>query len=167
MDTGETVYKIRGLWKPTEFARRIHNTMMMYGGIIGVELNNTGHAVVGKLVELWEKEVEESGVMKYYIYNDGKKWGWTTLVNNRKTIFIDLEEALRKGNIKLAYEDKNGLLELQSCQYNDKMKEEAPEGMHDDDVMSLGITWQMRKYYQQYVQAADQYEGSEGGATII
>jgi hypothetical protein len=165
LDTGDTIHKLRGLWKPAEFAQKIHDTMMKYGGLVGIEINNTGHAVVQKVVELWAAEYEKTGKIVYYIFNEKHRWGWNTREGNRKIMFTELEEALRKSFIKLAYEDKNGLLELQSCQYNDKMKEEAPEGMHDDDVIALCIAWQMRKYYQQFIQAREDEDGV--GATII
>jgi hypothetical protein len=150
METGETVNKIRGLWKPKEFAMRVHRVAMDYGGLVGIESNNTGHAVLLKLVELWEEEEVKTGDVPYRIYSEKKSYGWNTNLLNRKTMFIDGEEALRLGNIKLAIEDDVGIDELTACQYNAKMKEEAPEGMNDDCVIALLIMWQMQKYYQFY-----------------
>ncbi len=163
--TGNTVYKMRGRWKPKYFAEKIHNVMMMYGGLIGVELNNTGYAVNQELLRLWIEEYDSKGKIPYLIFNEKKRYGWFTKENNRKILFVELEEALRTRLIRLAYEDKNGILELQSCQYSTKMKEEAPEGMHDDDVMALGIAWQMRKYYHLFKQTIDE-EGSAGAIII-
>ena len=152
LDTGEIIRKIRGRWKPKEFAIRIHREMMKYGGLIGVEANNTGTAVLQKLVDLWEEEragLKEDEEMPYRIYSEKRRYGWWT-GTNRKTMFVDLEDALRTGDLKLALEDENGIEELTACQYNAKMKEEAPEGMHDDCVLALAIMWQMRKFYQFY-----------------
>jgi|GEM_PF-3494762 len=175
-DSGEVVNKIRGLWKPDIFAMKIHEIGLKYGGLIGVENNNTGHAVLQKLVELFEEETEKRyndiqkkasanpdndklqekaeldkyAHMPYRIYTEQRRYGWSTNQLNRKTMFVEGEEALRDGSIKLAHEDGEGITELIACQYNEKMKEEAPEGMHDDSIMALLITWQMRKYYHFY-----------------
>jgi hypothetical protein len=164
-ETGEIVNKIRGLWKPREFAIRIHRIALDYGGLVGIESNNTGHAVLGKLSELFEEEAvarsKKSGKklyseMPYRIYSEKKRLGWQTNELNRKTLFVEGEEALRYGNIKMAIEDEDGLAEFIACQYNDKMKEEAPVGMHDDCVLAMLICWQMRKYYQFYFRKGSQ-----------
>lgn len=65
-------------------------------------------------------------------------------------MFVEGEEALRDGSLKMAHEDQQGIEELIACQYNDKMKEEAPEGMTDDSIIALLIAWQMMKYYKFY-----------------
>ncbi len=158
-DTGEIVNKIRGLWKPFDFAKRIHSLGMSYGGLVGVEINNTGHAVVGELVRLFNEEAEKMAskhstpfmkaqkMIPYRIFSESKRYGWNTNTLNRKVMFVEGEEALRNKDIKLAYEDEEGIEELIACQYNNKMKEEAPDGMNDDAVMALLICWQMRKWY--------------------
>jgi hypothetical protein len=157
LDTGDCVHKERGLWKGNEFAARIHSIAMRYGGLVGIELNNTGHAVVPKIIELWNEAAQElvnKGKtlhdMPYRIFSDKKRHGWNTNTGNRPVIFVDLEELLRTEWLNLAYEDTQGMGELLACIYNDKMKPEAPEGMTDDSIMALGICCQMRKFYQSY-----------------
>ncbi|MBI4977523.1 MAG: hypothetical protein HZC28_08580 [Spirochaetes bacterium] len=151
LGTGEVVNKIRGRFKPRDFAFEIHRTCMRYGGLVGVENNNTGHAVLLKLAELYQDELNFSGNerLPYGIFYD-KKLGWSTNENTRKIMLIELDEAFRSGNIKLAKEDEDGRMELLAFQYNADMKEVAPEGMHDDSVIALAICWQMRKYYAQW-----------------
>lgn len=193
--TGEAVNKIRGLWKPREFAQRCHAIGMKYGGLMGIESNNTGHAVLVKLADFFEEDatrlqeeadqkyedakksrsgeaiIKALGIeadrskyerMPYRIYSEKKRLGWNTGELNRKLMFIEGEEALRKGDLKLAEEDEQGIEELMACQYNDKMKEKAPEGMYDDSIMSLLIAWQMRKYFVFYFK-----EGKGGGVNVI
>ena len=151
LGTGEVVNKIRGRYKPRDFAFEIHRIGMLYGGLVGVENNNTGHAVLLKLAEIYNDELKFSGVerLSYGIFYD-KKLGWTTNENSRKIMLIELDEAFRASSIKLAKEDEDGLRELLAFQYNTDMKEEAPQGMHDDSVIALAIAWQMRKYYAQW-----------------
>jgi hypothetical protein len=194
-DTGEVVNKIRGLWKPKEFAERIHKIGMQYGGLVGVENNNTGHAVLLRLEQLFEEEAlrideeidkkyskidksDKSSQEKiqeleeqieldiydrvpYKIFSEKNKIGWTTNELSRKTMFVEGEQALREGSLKLAIEDTEGLDELLSCHYDEKMKEKAPDGKFDDSVIALLIAWQMRKYYQFY------FEKSYVGVAVI
>jgi hypothetical protein len=151
LNTGAVVYKDRGLWKPGEFAERIHKHCMKWGGLVGVERNNTGHGVLDRLEVMYNNEFGRRKKMPYWIYNDTDgRLGWNTREANRKLMFSEGEEALRNGDIKLAFEDENGIEELTACQYSKSMKEEAPVGMHDDAVIALLICWQMRKYYFDY-----------------
>ena len=151
LGTGEVVNKIRGRYKPRDFAFAIHRIGMEYGGLVGVENNNTGHAVLLKLADIYGEEMKFTGSdrLPYGIFYD-RKLGWTTNENSRKIMLIELDEAFRVGSIKLAKEDEDGLKELLAFQYNVDMKEEAPQGMHDDSVIALAIAWQMRKYYAQW-----------------
>ena len=152
LDTGEIIRQIRGRWKPDEFAERIHPWLMKAGGLVGIEANNTGHAVLLRLRQLWSEEAAKRGKdeMPYWIYGEGRRLGFSTMERSRKLAVIELEKALREDELLLAEDDTEGLAELRQWQYNDRMKEVAPPGGHDDTILAKAIMWQMRKWYARY-----------------
>jgi hypothetical protein len=121
---------------------------MVYGGLVGVERNNTGHAVLLRLIQLWKEEAVKVGAekMPYHVYGEDGKPGFPTNELTRTIGIQEFDEALRGASVKLAHEDVVGIGEARAWHYNAKMKEAAPSGGHDDTVLAKIIAFQMRKW---------------------
>ena len=71
------------------------------------------------------------------------KIGWLT-TSKTKPIMIDaLEEALRKGVVKIA--DDALINELTVYAYDDSGSTGAQEGYHDDRVVAIALAWAIRE----------------------
>lgn len=156
METGDEVGSLRGLWRPQEFALKIHNQCKAYGGLLGIEVNNTGLAVIERVTDLWEEEYGEfyrtqPEKVKYWLYVEKKRIGWYTSGASRTLMFVDGEEALRNQELKIAKEDVILKKEIVACQYDDNNIPKAPEGATDHTIIALLIAWQMRKHYNQII----------------
>ena len=165
LDTGEFVAQIRTREKAYGFARRSHNRGMEYGGLIGIEANNTGTAVLNELAQLFIAATQElvptadkktgkqimapRGIdrMPYRIYGDRRRLGILSNQRLRKANILDFDKARADESLLLAYEDGVGLTELRQWEYNAAMKEGPPEGEYDDTVDAKRWAWEMRKYY--------------------
>lgn len=132
--TGDEVFSKSFNCPPEVFARKIDNLTRKYRGIVGVERNNHGHAVI--------QELKRLGTPGLYIHHDGK-YGWLETKSTKPFMINDLEEALR--NNKLNLSSRETADELKLYQYKDDGSTGAQEGYHDDRVIALGIAWQMRK----------------------
>ena len=117
---------------------------LWYWGRIWVEKNNTWHAFYAKAKE------RKRFPMCYVAETEGKIFDKSTYdvgrVTNQKTrpiLMTDYKQAINKGFIKEM--DERIKTELFTFIYNDKMKEEAQIGHHDDGIMADAIGWQMRK----------------------
>lgn len=156
MDTGGEVAALRGLWRPKEFALRIHNHCNKYGGILGIEVNNTGLAIIENVLKLWEEEYGQFYManpekVKYWLYVEKKRIGWFTSSSSRTLMFVDGEEAIRDKGITLAKEDEILKREIIACQYDDNNFPQAPEDATDHSLIALLIAYQMRKHYNQII----------------
>jgi len=69
--------------------------------------------------------------------------GRVTNPKTRPILMTDYKQAINKGFITEM--DERIKAELYTFIYNDKMKEEAQIGHHDDGIMADAIGWQMRK----------------------
>lgn len=69
--------------------------------------------------------------------------GWVTDPKTRPILMAEYKVAINKGLITEA--DPRLIKELYTFIYNEKGKEEAQTGYHDDAVMTDAICWQMRK----------------------
>lgn len=137
--TKEVVAKIRGQWKPTDFADKLVELAKMYskpGGvlpILAVERNNHGHAVLLKLNEmlsypaLWVNPLDE-------------KLGWHTTSVTRPIMVNAMIDAIEDG--PLVVNDREILTECLTLVDN-AGKVEASEGKHDDCVIALAIALQI------------------------
>jgi hypothetical protein len=121
-------------------ADAIANKWTEFGDVIlGVERNNTGHAVLKGL-----KEIEGKPYRLYRSREDGE-YGWRTTAATKPGLLTgtgSLAEALRTGAVTL----KSEMLadELIRFQYTDRGGMEAQTGHHDDLVMALALAWRMR-----------------------
>lgn len=159
-DSGEQVASLRGRWTPDVFATKLDALARQYGHhatatarmpvILGVERNNHGHAVLLALSKL------HGGDAPYQIFRaKDKRVGWLTSKATRPVLIDQLEEALRTGAESRARGDEipSGILlhdassvdQMATFAYNDDGRPEAQEGYHDDDVLALGIAWQLRR----------------------
>ncbi len=147
-DSGEQVAQLRGRWTPDIFAAKIDDLARHYGKhseghwdtkvIVGVERNNHGHAVLQRL-----RELRGAGA-PYNIYRakDGRQ-GWLTTSANRSILIDQLEAALRLGELHL--HDASTIDQFATFAWTDDGRPEAPSGYHDDDVLALGVAWQVRR----------------------
>jgi hypothetical protein len=147
-DLGDQVAQLRGRWSPDVYAAKLDRLARAYAVhvsatlrkpvIVAVERNNHGHAVLLELRRL------HAGTAPYAIYMAAdKRTGWLTTSASRPVLVDQLEAALRMGAVRV--HDGGTADQLATFAYNDDGKPEALEGYHDDDVMALGIAWQVRR----------------------
>jgi len=121
-------------------ADRIARKWAPYGDtILGVERNNSGHAVLKGL-----KEIDSKPYRLYRSRDDGE-YGWLTSPSTKPMLLSgtgSLGEALRTGAVKPHGE--RTIDELIRYQYTDRGGMEAQVGHHDDHVIALAIAWRMR-----------------------
>ncbi len=140
--TFEEVALLRGKWPTSVFAAKVDFIARKYPGMVAVERNNHGHAVLQRLSEL--------GTPGLYWHQEGESWnstpklGWITSRTTKPLMIDELEEAMRNGYIRLASPKIIG--EMLVYAYLDNGKTGAPKGYNDDCVIALAIAFQMRKY---------------------
>jgi hypothetical protein len=147
-DSGEQVASLRGRWTPDVFADKLDKLARSYARhatptsrmpvIVGVERNNHGHAVLLALARL------HGGTAPYQVFRGkDKRVGWLTTSASRPVLVDQLEEALRISAMTL--HDASSVDQMATFAYNDDGRPEAQDGYHDDDVLALGIAWQLRR----------------------
>jgi hypothetical protein len=147
-DSGEQLAQLRGRWSPDVFAAKIDRLARAFAihadtrhrlpVIVAIERNNHGHAAILALRGL------HAGTAPYAIYRaHDKRLGWLTSTATRPVLVDQLEQALRTSAIAL--HDAGTVDQLSTFVYNDDGRPEADEGYHDDDVLALGIAWQVRR----------------------
>lgn len=130
--TGEQVKSLHGHWPPDIFGQKLADLGKHYNNAqIAVERNNHGHAVLLKLKSLYYPHI--------WYFMDSKP-GWNTTSRTKPQMIDALDEWLRDGSIKLS--SQKTCEELMSYQIEDDGKTNAPQGMHDDRVISLAIAIQ-------------------------
>jgi hypothetical protein len=147
-DSGEQVAQLRGRWTPDVYAAKLHELAVRYCPhaseqhrhpvILAVERNNHGHAVLLRLVQLHA----DSAAYALYRAKD-RRLGWVTSSATRPVLVDQLEAALRLGEIVL--HDAATVDQCQTFSWSDDGRPEAQEGYFDDDVLALGIAWQVRR----------------------
>ena len=112
---------------------------------IGVEKNNTWYAFYTKAKEYdWYSLCYINNTVDRTYDRQTQEIGWTTNAKTRPILMEDYKIAINKGHIVEC--DERVIKEMHTFIYNDKMKEEAQVGYHDDGIMTDSICWQMRKY---------------------
>lgn len=138
INTKEVVAKIKGHWKPHEFAHRLKDLCLKYKSSengfpeLAVERNNHGHAV---LLEL----SEHIGYANLYQHTD-EKLGWRTDSITRPIMINAFINALENKYIKV--QDMDILNECLTL-INVNGKIEAADNKHDDCVIATAIAIQM------------------------
>lgn len=147
-DSGEQVAQLRGRWTPDVFAARLDRLARHYATaapksgratvIVAVERNNHGHAVLLRLSQL------HGGQAPYALWRArDKRLGWLTTSATRPVLIDQLEAALRTGGVTL--HDPATVDQCATFHWSDDGRAEAVEGHHDDDVLALGIAWEVRR----------------------
>jgi hypothetical protein len=139
---------LHGRWPIHVFARKLTALIKPYGALCAVERNNHGHAVLEHLVR-----GEDAVRMPFHLlyrhkgYDDkGKairKVGWPTDVKTKPIMIADLEDAIRREQL----EPRDTLFygEARAFEYTEEGKMQAPEGSHDDSIISTALVLQARK----------------------
>lgn len=128
-DTREEFAHLHGHWEPGEFAEKLAAVSSYYRAAeIVVERNNHGHAVLLRLGQLCPERVAKG--------HDGKA-GWLTNKLTKPQSIDLLAEGLRDGTI--AVRTPATLDEMRNYSVLDGGKTSAPEGKHDDRVMSWAV----------------------------
>jgi hypothetical protein len=147
-DAGDQVATLRGRWTPDVYATKLDAMARRFARnataanprpvIVAVERNNHGHAVLLALSKL------HGGTAPYQIYRaKDRRIGWLTTSASRPVLVDQLEEGLRTGAIRI--HDAGTVDQMATFAYNDDGRPEAQEGYHDDDVLGIGIAWQVRR----------------------
>jgi hypothetical protein len=135
----EVVAKLRGQWKPSDFARLITKLGKQYSSpgkghpIIAVERNNHGHAVLLALNEMLNYP-------NIYVSPHDERLGWATTPITRPIMIDNLIDAIEENNLKV--NDKEILGECLTLVDNNG-KIEAAEGKFDDCITSTAIALQV------------------------
>ena len=140
--TGEVVAELYGRLSSDEVAQQATELCRTYNyAYVGMENNSEGRNIVEKMVELGY------GSRMYWQDWDRKdpsRPGWNTNTQTRPVMLAELAEAVRNGRLRSYCSD--AISEMLSFVRNDSGRPEASEGALADHVMSLAITWQMRKH---------------------
>ncbi|HJX54046.1 MAG TPA: hypothetical protein VJ801_14865, partial [Polyangia bacterium] len=147
-DSGEQVAQLRGRWAPDIFATKLDALARLFGQhadadnrtpvIVGVERNKHGHAALLKLRELHGA----SGPYAIFRARDGRV-GWLTSSASRPVLIDQLEAALRTGELIL--HDAGTADQFGTFAWSNDGRPEGQEGYSDDDVMTAGIAWHIRR----------------------
>jgi len=122
----KTVFEIVSNEPIEIFDFKVSEICKKYSVKLGVEKNGIGVAHCQKLRDLGV-DFEE----------------WETTSASRPLMLVELEEALRKDELRECYlEAKNEFLDMV---YDEKNRPTHTSGKHDDRVFSRAIAWQMRK----------------------
>lgn len=127
--TGEEVATIRGLWEPDVYADYLHAIGTAYNRCeIAVERNNHGHTVLATL--------KRAGYPRITLGDDGRP-GWLTSTASKPQMIDALAEALRDTLITVRTQAALDEMQIYTTLANGKTS--APDGYHDDYVMSWAI----------------------------
>ncbi len=141
--TGVQVAKLKHQFDADQYTRQMYCLGMYYQfALIGIEANFDTYPI---------KELQRLGYYNQYVREvfdeyTGKKekrFGFKTTKLTRPTILSRLIEIVREHCETI--NDKETLEELMIIVKNEDGKIEAPAGQHDDDMMGLAITHQIRE----------------------
>lgn len=140
--TGEQVAVLKHQFDSDQYTRQMYCLGAYYKwALIGIEINFDTFPV---------KELERLAYPNQYVretvdaYSNKleKKFGFKTTTLTRPTVISRLIEVVREHTELI--NDKDTLEELLTIIKNEKGRVEAPEGGHDDQMMGLAITYEIR-----------------------
>ena len=140
--TGVQVAKLRHQFDPDQYTRQMYCLGKYYkDALIGIEANFDSYPI---------KELQRLGYTRQYTREaqdtytgkTEKRYGFKTTSLTRPTIISKLIEIVREHCDTI--NDKDTLEELLTIVRNEKGRIEAPEGGHDDQMMSLAIAHEIR-----------------------
>ncbi len=141
--TGKVVAKLRHEFDEVEYTRQVYCLGKYYNNaLIGLECNFSTYPV---------NELEGLGYTKQFVretednytHRLEKKLGFKTTSITRPLILAQLQTIILEEIDKIT--DKETLQEMLTFVKNEKGRPEAQEGYHDDQVMSLAITYYIRE----------------------
>lgn len=145
ISTREVVAKLEGRYDPDLFGNDLVQLVLYYNDAhFAFEMNNTSGGEVLSSVRRHYRFDELSNIYHHEVFDSDqeritKKMGHLTTSGNRGTLISDLKIEIR--SMRISIFSRKTLQQCQSFVYNDNGKPEASPGEHDDDVMSLAITW--------------------------
>ena len=141
--TGLQVAKLRHQFDADQFTRQVYCLGKYYkDALIGIEANFDSYPIM---------ELQRLGYLKQFVRTaqdtytgkTEKRFGFKTTSLTRPTIISKLIEIVREHCYLI--NDKETLEELLTIVRNEKGRIEAPEGGHDDQMMSLAIAHHIRE----------------------
>ena len=141
--TGIQVAKLRHQFDADQYTRQMYCLGKYYrDALIGIEANFDSYPI---------KELQRLGYPKQYVREaqdtytgkTEKRYGFKTTSLTRPTIISKLIEIVREHCDTI--NDKETLEELLTIVRNEKGRIEAPQGGHDDQMMSLAIAHEIRE----------------------
>lgn len=150
LETGEEVAHLHERVPPDEFADHLHLLGNAYPGVLGVERNNHGFAVIQRMRELHGARYllcrdlpPLATSTDFEVPSRAGDYGWLTTARSKPLMIAELEEAVRKGLLRFGTPEL--VQEMRHYQRQDNGDTSAPAGMFDDRVVAAAIAWQMRK----------------------
>lgn len=154
--THEEVAHLHERTPPDVFADHLDTLAQTYSGLLGVERQGPGYAVLAEL----RKRVGNRHDQRYHLHYERRvlreptvqgmrpqavtEVGWLTTASSKPKAIAEWEAALRRREAKL--NTPNAIAEHRFYRYEDDGKTNAPEGKHDDCVMAAAIAYQMRLF---------------------
>ena len=141
--TGEQVAKLRQQFDADLYTKQMYCLGRYYrNALIGIEANFDSYPIM-ELQRLGYINQYVREVLDTFTGKTEKRFGFRTTSLTRPTIISRLVEIVREHCDTI--NDKDTLEELLTIVRNEKGRIEAPEGGHDDQMMSLAIAHQIRE----------------------
>ena len=141
--TGEQVAKLRHQFDADQFTRQCYCLGYYYKwALIGIEANFDSYPIM-ELQRLGYPNQFTRTAQDTYTGKTEKRFGFKTTSLTRPTIISKLIEIVREHCYLI--NDKETLEELLTIVRNEKGRIEAPQGGHDDQMMSLAIAHHIRE----------------------
>lgn len=149
IDSGEQVAVLLSYtWGAAEFGVRLIEAGRAYNyALLAVEVNNMGVATLSEIV----RHSSYPNVYRRQNYDpaqhrDGPPAGWRTDESSRAQLFGGLAEDIPACNLVIHDADTYAQLRaLAWIRHGERMKVEAPDGVHDDAPIGCGIFNEVRK----------------------
>ncbi len=140
--TGVQVAKLRHQFDADQYTRQVYCLGKYYrDALIGIEANFDSYPI-RELQRLGYPKQYTREAVDTYTGKTEKRFGFKTTSLTRPTIISKLIEIVREHCDTI--NDKDTLEELLTIVRNEKGRIEAPQGGHDDQMMSLAITHEIR-----------------------
>lgn len=140
--TGEQVAKLRHQFDADQYTRQMYCLGVYYkNALIGIEANFDSYPIM-ELQRLGYQNQYAREAQDTYTGKTEKRFGFKTTSLTRPTAISRLIEIVREHCETIC--DKETLEELLTIVRNEKGRIEAPQGGHDDQMMSLAIAHQIR-----------------------
>ncbi len=141
--TGEQVAKLRHQFDADQFTRQVYCLGYYYAwALIGIEANFDSYPIM-ELQRLGYPNQYVRTAQDTYTGKTEKRYGFKTTSLTRPTIISRLVEIVREHCETI--NSKDTLEELLTIIRNEKGRIEAPQGGHDDQMMSLAIAHHIRE----------------------